>query len=59
MFDPVALNGLKLRNQIVLSPFIEYQAGRNGMVSEQIIQYYQTLAQEGVGLIIIESAEFV
>lgn len=56
MFDPVALNGLKLRNKIVLSPFIEYQAGSNGMVSEQIVHYYRTLAQEGVGLIIIESA---
>ena len=56
MFDPVTLNGRKLRNQIVLSPFIEYQAGHNGMVSEQILHYYRTLAQEGVGLIIIESA---
>ena len=48
MFEPVALNGLKLRNQIVLSPFVEYQAGPNGMVSEQIMPLGCAIPPEGL-----------
>lgn len=59
MFDPVSIGSVKVRNQITLSPFIENQAGRNGIVSEQMIEYYRTLAAEGVGLIILESAYVV
>lgn len=56
MFDPVTLDRLQLRNQIVLSPFIENQASRNGTISEPLSQYYLNMAQDGVGLIILESA---
>jgi len=56
MFDPVTLDQLSLRNRIVLSPFIEYQAQRDGTVSHQMMDYYVALAREGVGLLTIESA---
>jgi NADPH2 dehydrogenase len=56
MFDPVTLDQLSLRNRIVLSPFIEYQAQRDGTVSHQMMDYYVGLAREGVGLVTIESA---
>ena len=56
MFDPVALDNLALRSRIVLSPFIENQAQKNGTVSAQMMDYYVAMAREGVGLVIIESA---
>ena len=56
MFDPVTLDNLALRSRIVLSPFIENQAQKNGTVSAQMMDYYLDMAREGVGLVIIESA---
>jgi 2,4-dienoyl-CoA reductase-like NADH-dependent reductase (Old Yellow Enzyme family) len=56
MFDPVTLDTLTVRNRIVHSPFIEFQAQRDGTVSAPMMDYYTTMAREGVGLVIIESA---
>ena len=56
MFDPVNLAALPLRNRIVLSPFIENQANRDGTVSPQLFNYYLHAAREGAGLVIVESA---
>jgi NADPH2 dehydrogenase len=56
MFDPVSLEQLNLRNRIVLSPFIEFQAQRDGTVSHSMMEYYVGMAREGVGLVTIESA---
>jgi NADPH2 dehydrogenase len=56
MFDPVTLDHLNLRNRIVLSPYIEFQAQRDGTVSQMMMEYYPSMAREGVGLVIIESA---
>lgn len=56
MFETIHLDRLDLRNQIVLSPFIENQASRVGGITEFLADYYLTMAREGVGLIIMESA---
>lgn len=56
MFDPVTLDQLSLRNRIVLSPFIEFQAQRDGTVSLPMADYYVSMAREGAGLVTIESA---
>lgn len=56
MFDPVTLANLELRNRIVLSPFQENQANRDGTVSAALYHYYLNLAREGCGLVILESA---
>jgi NADPH2 dehydrogenase len=47
---------LTLRNRIVLSPFIENQANRDGTISPLLLNYYVSAAREGVGLVIVESA---
>jgi NADPH2 dehydrogenase len=52
----VSLEQLNLRNRIVLSPFIEFQAQRDGTVSHSMMEYYVGMAREGVGLVTIESA---
>lgn len=56
LFDPVNVSGLQLRNRIVLSPYIENQANRDGTVTPQLFNYYVNTAREGAGLVIIESA---
>jgi NADPH2 dehydrogenase len=56
MFDPVTLEQMHVRNRIVLAPFIEHQAQRDGSVSSHMMDYYVGMAREGVGLVIIESA---
>lgn len=56
MFDPVSIDTLQLRNRIVLSPFIEFQANRDGTVSPHMMNYYVNMAREGVGLVILETA---
>jgi NADPH2 dehydrogenase len=56
IFDPVTVSGLPFRNRIVLSPYIENQANRDGTVTPQMLNYYVSAAREGAGLIIIESA---
>ncbi|HKI99783.1 MAG TPA: NADH:flavin oxidoreductase [bacterium] len=56
MFDPVTLDHLSLRNRIVLSPYFEFQAQRDGTVSHLMGEYYTAMAREGVGLVTIESA---
>jgi NADPH2 dehydrogenase len=56
MFDPVNLEHLSLRNRIVLSPYFEFQAQRDGTVSHLMTEYYVSMAREGVGLVTIESA---
>ena len=56
MFDPVTLDHLSLRNRIVLSPYVEFQAQRDGSVSQAMMDYYTAMARDGVGLVIIESA---
>lgn len=56
MFDPITLDNLTVPNRIVLSPFVEFQAHRDGTVSEQMMEYYVGMAREGAGLVLIESA---
>ncbi len=56
MFDPVNFNNLQLRNRIAFSPFLENQANRDGSVSTAIQDYYLSIAREGAGILILESA---
>lgn len=56
MFSPIAIDSLQLRNRIVLSPFLEFMANKDGTVTQAMIDYYVNLAREGAGMVIVESA---
>ena len=47
------INGLQLKNRIVLPPMASGKA-HNGEVTEELIQHYKKYTDSGVGLIIIE-----
>jgi 2,4-dienoyl-CoA reductase-like NADH-dependent reductase (Old Yellow Enzyme family) len=56
MFNPITIDSLHLRNRIVLSPFLEFMANRDGTVTQAMIDYYVNLAREGAGMVVVESA---
>lgn len=56
MFTSLTMDSLHLRNRIVHSPFTENLAARDGTVTPAMLDYYVSLAREGCGLILVESA---
>ena len=55
LFQKGKINGLELKNRIVLSPMDESLSGTGGDVSQQAIEYYAAKAKGGCGLIITGS----
>ncbi len=56
LFSPITINGLTLKNRIVLSPLNTSYAARNGETTERLIRYYEERAKGGVGCIIVETS---
>ena len=56
MFLPFKKNGVQFRNRILAPPTIDDHADVDGKVTPKLIKHYRTLARQGVGTIIVESA---
>ena len=56
IFKPFTILGIKFRNRILAPPTIDDQPDVNGKVTPAIIKHYRTLARQGAGTIILESA---
>lgn len=56
LFAPVRVGGLELKNRLVMAPMLMGYAGREGRVSDSVINYYEARARGGVGLITVEAA---
>ncbi len=56
IFKPFTIHGIKFRNRILAPPTIDDHSDVNGKVTPAIIKHYRTLARQGVGTIILESA---
>ena len=56
MFQPFKINGVQFRNRILAPPTVDDHAGVDGKVTPTLIKHYRTLARQGVGTIIVESA---
>lgn len=54
LFDPYTLNGITLRNRIVVSPMCQYMAS-DGMVNDWHRVHYAFLGRGGAGLVIVEA----
>ncbi len=52
LFQPATIGTLELRNRLVRSATAEHMADAEGRPSPQLADYYRTLAEGGVGLII-------
>jgi 2,4-dienoyl-CoA reductase-like NADH-dependent reductase (Old Yellow Enzyme family)/thioredoxin reductase len=47
---------LELKNRMVMAPMGTYLAGRDGLVTDRLKEYYEERARGGVGLLIVEVA---
>jgi 2,4-dienoyl-CoA reductase-like NADH-dependent reductase (Old Yellow Enzyme family)/thioredoxin reductase len=56
LFQPIVINGLHLKNRIVMAPMSSRLSTPKGEVTEAQIRYYRRRAQGGVGLIVVEYA---
>ncbi len=54
LFDPVVIDGLELKNRIVMAPMATNMATPEGRITDRHIKHYAARAEGGVGLIIIE-----
>lgn len=52
--QPFSLKNLQLRNRIAMAPMLSRLCKPDGIVSQQLIDYYVERAKGGVGLIIVE-----
>ena len=51
---PCNIGGIKLKNRIVKAPFCTVMADREGFATDALISCYETIAEGGVGLSIVE-----
>ena len=52
LFSPIQINGVELKNRIVMSPMHDGLGLTGGDVNQQVIEYFAARAKGGVGLII-------
>lgn len=55
LFSPIKLDGLELRNRIVIPPMCMYSAGADGLAADWHLVHYGSLAVSGPGLLIFEA----
>lgn len=51
--QPGRINGLTIKNRVVMGPMAAHAANRDGSPSEQTIAFYEARARGGVGMIIV------
>jgi 2,4-dienoyl-CoA reductase-like NADH-dependent reductase (Old Yellow Enzyme family) len=56
LFEPMAVGGTTLRNRIVFPAITTNLGGRDGRVTNRLIDHYAARARGGAGLVIVEAA---
>jgi 2,4-dienoyl-CoA reductase-like NADH-dependent reductase (Old Yellow Enzyme family)/thioredoxin reductase len=51
IYEPITINGMKLKNRIAMAPFVNMPAGEDGNPSEATIKWFESRAKGGVGYI--------
>jgi len=54
LFQPWSGAGLRLRNRVVMAPMTRRKAGEDGIVTDEIVAYYERRARNEVGLVVSE-----
>ena len=55
LYEPFRLNGLELKNRLVMAPMHTKFASESGEVTDRLISYLAERARGGVGLIVLEN----
>ncbi|KUG04635.1 2,4-dienoyl-coa reductase [hydrocarbon metagenome] len=56
LFSPIQVGDMQVKNRIVMAPMLVGYGHLDGRVSQSTIDYYETRARGGAGLIIVEAA---
>lgn len=56
LFQPLDLNGLKLKNRITMTPLYLGYAALGGKISPLLLDHYRLMAQSGAALIVVENS---
>lgn len=56
LFEPIRVGNVALKNRIVMAPMATNFATQDGLVTDQLINFYVERAKNDVGLIIVECA---
>lgn len=57
LFTPLNIKNKILKNRVVLPPLVRFSmVGKDGYVTEDLIQWYRDVAEGGTGLIIVEAS---
>lgn len=56
LFTPLKIKNFELKNRIVLPPMVRFSIlSNNSFVNDELLKYYEKLAKDGNGLIIVEA----
>jgi len=55
LLSPIEINGLELKNRMSMAPMVTNFATREGVVTQQLKDYYEERAKGGVGIIVVEA----
>ena len=56
LFQPLKLDGIRLKNRITMAPLYLGYAGSGGTMSPLLLHHYKRMAQSGAALIVVENA---
>ena len=56
VFEPIEINGMKLKNRIGLAPLLHMYAGDEGFISDRTVRWFEERAKGGAGLIMSGTA---
>lgn len=57
IFSNYKIKNIEIKNRIILPPMVRFSMiGKDGFVTEKLLQWYEDIAKNGVGLIIVEAA---
>lgn len=56
LFEPFKIGHLKVKNRILVPPYFDGNAQRDGKISHQIFDHLMRLVKQGAGIVILDSA---
>ena len=57
LFHPLKVGGLSLKNRVAMAPIDTNLADENGLVTENLMAFYERRARGGAGLIVVENTQ--
>lgn len=56
ILSPLKIKNIEIKNRVVLPPLVRFSMiGTNGKVTEKLLNWYEEIAQDGIGMIIVEA----